>query len=98
MQTAAQCGISPLDFWKLTPVEINEVIAAHVKNEKNKLKRNIISAFYGAYFYSKSQSKAGLSSGDLDKVLRAIDGGGQMTDEEMYKTIVALNKQYGGNG
>jgi hypothetical protein len=54
-------------------------------------KNSIITAYYNACFYAKSQSKGGLSNNDLDKVLNAIDGkNGTMTDAEMFEVMKTM--------
>ena len=93
LRNAVQCGILPEQFWDLTPAELNVIIVVYVEKMKDERKSGIIAAFYSAYF---SRLKT-LSTTDLEKVLKEIDGttGQEMTDEEMLTVVKQLAKDRG---
>lgn len=92
-RNAVHCNIKADEFWELTPKELNIIIEVYSEKHRNKLKENITVAFYNAYF----QRVKTLSNMELKKILKNI-GSQQMTDEEMYGVVKALNSNYGGDG
>jgi hypothetical protein len=89
-------GLNPYECDKLTPHELNLVILGHEDKQKEGLKNNIIQAFYSAYFNLKGQK--GLSSKDLEDVLKNIDkkASKEMTDEELFNAIKSIHSKFGG--
>lgn len=69
------------------------MIEVYVEKKKDERKGGIITAFYSAYF---SRLKT-LSSHDLEKVLKEIEGanGQGMSDEEMLIVVKQLAKARG---
>lgn len=83
-------GLKIDEFWKMTPAELNLYIECFIKNKQNAFKENVTVAYYNAYFHRvKSMPKLKTF---LQKITKP-----EMTDEEMFKKVLGLNKFYGGD-
>lgn len=83
---------------------MNLAIEAQNELDKSNMKNGLAQAFYGAYFYAKSQNKGGIKSSDLTSILDKIDKpvntgttiNKAMTEESIFDAIKAIHSQFGG--
>ena len=91
MKIATLCGISPLDFWELTPYEISLVANSYAKRREEEAEERITLAYMNAMwsiqFLSKNKPK-------LEKILKKRKK--EMTDKEMLNQVRILNNLLGG--
>lgn len=86
MKQAMICGIKPLEFWQMTPHEINICIEAN--NEI--YKKEIIVAYYNAYF-QKTNERINIS--EFLMKLGFDTTSKEMSDEELYNQgMLIFNK------
>lgn len=78
-----------LEFWEMTPYELNLKAKGYAKRKEIKQKESI----YQAYLISRWvwQKKV-----DIEKILNAKEKKKEMTDYEMEKQVRILNRLFGG--
>lgn len=89
MELAALVGISIMEFWELTPLELNVAAKGYARRQEQQQKLNI----YQAYLISRLvwQKKV-----DIKKLLGEKKAKKVMTDDEMLDRVMVLNKLFGG--
>lgn len=96
LETATLCGISPLEFWELTPYELSLMVKAYAKRKEEESKEKITLAYLNAAWTIQWLGK----KSNHPKPLKAILGENKhkkvMTDEEMLAQVKALNAMFGG--
>ena len=92
MKIATLCGLSPLEFWDLTPYEFSLVVNAYAKRREEEAEEKLTLAYINAawtiQFLGKNKPK-------LDDILKK-NHKKEMTDEEMLNQIKLLNNILGG--
>ena len=95
LKTATLCGTSPLEFWELTPFELNCVIQAYASNQKAKQEQQIAIAYAQAHWTIQWLGKRKPKT--LKQILEDINKPHKvMTDNEMLETVKQLNAMFGG--
>ena len=88
MKSAAACGISPLEFYEMTPYEVGVAVEGYNEN----FKRDITLAYYTGVF-SKSDKPHNVYKEIMSKL--GFDDKKEMTDEELLQASLAA---FGGMG
>lgn len=92
MKIATLCGLSPLEFWDLTPYEFSLVVNAYAKRREEEAEEKLtlayINSMWTIQFLGKNKPK-------LDDILKK-NHKKEMTDEEMLNQIKILNNILGG--
>lgn len=91
MELATFIGISVKDFWDMTLAELNISANSYYKRKEIEDKSNI----YNAYLISRWVWQEKI---DIEKILN-IDNKAEkreMSDEQLYKQVLILNKLLGG--
>lgn len=97
LETATLCGISPLEFWELTPYELSLMIKGCAKRKEEENKEKISLAYINAMWTIQWLGKKSNHPKPLKEIL---DGIGKekkvMTDEQMLAVVKNLNAMFGG--
>jgi len=98
MELAASIGIPVSEFWEMTPYELNVYAKAYFENKKNEFKEKLTLEYYNAMWTIQWLGKKSQHPEPLDKILENIDKPKkkEMTDEDMLKQVMVLNKLFGG--
>lgn len=95
MKTAVMIGISPIEFWELTPNEFFVMIDAYIERKKFESEEKItlayINSLWTAQFTLMMLSKR--RPPKLDEILKKKK---QMTPKEMLAQVKILNAFFGG--
>lgn len=83
-------GISIIDFWDITPFELNIAAKSYQKRHELESKELI----YQAYLISRWVWQKRI---DIKKILDDKKPKKVMTDEEMLAQVIALNAVFGGD-
>lgn len=95
LETATLIGISPLEFWLLTPFEFNLMVKSYSIKTKAENHEKITLAYVNAYW--NAQWMAGKSKPPtLEKLLGSSKQKKPMTDERMLERVKQLNALFGG--
>lgn len=94
LETATLCGLSPLEFWELTPLELGFVIKAYSKKKEEESKEKITLAYINAMWTIQWLGKKKPKS--LDKILNSSKKKKVMEDGEMLAVVKNLNAIFGG--
>ena len=94
LETATLCGISPLEFWELTPLELGYVVKAYAKKKEEESKEKITLAYINAMWTIQWLGKKKPKS--LDEILNGNKKKKVMEDDEMLAVVKNLNAIFGG--
>lgn len=95
LETATLIGISPLEFWHLTPFEFGLMVKSYSIKTKAENEERITLAYVNAYW--NAQWMAGKSKPPtLEKILYPNKQKEAMTDEQMLERVKQLNAVFGG--
>lgn len=95
LETATLIGVSPLEFWKLTPFEFNLMVKSHSIKTKAENNEKITLAYVNALWMA--QWMAGKSKPPtLAKILDQDRPKEVMTDQQMLERVKQLNAVFGG--
>jgi hypothetical protein len=93
-KTAIRIGISPSEYEKMTPYELNMCIEAYEEKTLIEQKEKVMMMWMGEYFHRQKRLES------LEKSLKKIypneDNEKTMSDEEMLKKAKELNALFGG--
>lgn len=89
MELATLIGISIIEFWEITPFELNMAAKGYSKRKEIEQKESI----YQAYLISRWVWQKKI---DIEKILDAKKEKKVMTDDEMMKQAMILNRIFGG--
>lgn len=82
-------GLNISDFWGMTPHRFNLVVEGYSKRKKIEQQERLAQAFYTArWVWAKRLS--------LKEILESTEPKEPMTDDQMMKMAMALNKLLGG--
>lgn len=90
MQIATLAEINILDFWELTPAELELTIKAYNENKKEKQEERLILTWLGAAWQRSKKMP------DIKKILNKTPTQKKMTDEEMLEQVKKINIALGG--
>jgi|LSQX01.2.fsa_nt_gb hypothetical protein len=99
MKLAASIGIPVSEFWEMTPYELNVYAKAYFENKKNEFKEKLTLEYYNAMWTIQWLGKRSQQPRPLQEILEAIDKERKnkvMSDEDMLKQVMVLNKLFGG--
>lgn len=97
LETATLCGVSPLEFWELTPYELSLIIKAYVKRKEEESKERISLAYINAMWTIQWLGKKSNHPKPLKEILDSIGKEKKvMTDEQMLAVVKSLNAALGG--
>jgi len=92
MEFATTCEISILDFWELTPRELNIYIKSYIKNKKESQEERLTLVYLGAVWESDRTKRLP----DLKKLLEHEEKKEEMSAEEILDEIKKMNSAMGG--
>lgn len=91
LKLATLCGISPIQFWELTPFEFSLMINSYSQRREQEAEEKLTLAYINAawtvQFLGKNKPK-------LDKFIKKNKK--EMTDNEMLNQVKILNNMMGG--
>ena len=98
MKLATSVGITIIDFWEMTPRELNIVVRHHRENQKQEYKEKIEIAYYNAMWTIQWLGKKQHHPRPIKEILDELyqEEKKVMTDDEMLKQVRVLNKLFGG--
>lgn len=96
MKTATLIGLSPLEFWELTPYELFLLIEAHKQKTEQETEEKITLAYINA-FWTAQFAVGKKKPPSLDKILNKKAKPKKMSPEEMLAEVKRLNVMFGGN-
>ncbi|MEH7391774.1 hypothetical protein [Bacillus sp. JJ1474] len=95
LETATLIGISPLNFWDLTPFEFNLMVKSYSSKMEADHHEKITLTYVNALW--TAQWMAGKSRPpSLDKLLNTDISKKEMSDEQMLERVKQLNAIFGG--
>lgn len=97
LETATLCGISPLEFWELTPFELSLMVKAYAKRKEEESKERISFAYINAMWTIQWLGKKSQHPKPLKEILDSMGKEKKvMTDEQMLAVVKNLNAMFGG--
>ena len=100
MDIAAQIGISPRDFWKMTPKELSIYARAHSarieRDYKQQYQMSIVTAALTAQWAARSIWGKRINPDKLLNALTPEEPQKTMTDGDMLAQVKALHARMGG--
>lgn len=98
LESAVLCGISPLEFWELTPCELNLMIKTYSEKKKEESKEKLTLAYINAMWTVQWLGKKSSHPKPLKEILEKIGNTEkkEMTDEQMLAVVQKLNTMFGG--
>lgn len=96
LETATLCGISPLEFWELTPFELALMFKAYTRKKEEDTKEKITMAYMSALWTAQWFGKKQNHPKPLKEILKGTELKKPMTDEEMLERVKVLNAILGG--
>ncbi len=97
MKLAASIGIPVSEFWEMTPYELNIYAEAYFEKQKNEFKEKITLEYWNAMWTIQWLGKKSQHPKPLKEILDTIDKPKKiMSDEDMLKQVMVLNKLFGG--
>lgn len=96
MKNATRCGISALEFWELTPVEIHCVVEGYLQSQKELQEQQLtlayVQALWTAQWFGKRKPKS------LESILEKTRCRKKkpMSAEDMLEKVKQLNAMFGG--
>lgn len=95
LETATLIGVSPLEFWQLTPFEFNLMVRAYASKLEDERKEKITLTYMNAQW--TAQWMGGKQKPpSLQKLLNTNEKKKAMTDEQMLNKVRQLNAALGG--
>lgn len=94
MGTATAIGISPLEFWEITPYELQKAVEGHKIKESNEISLAYMQAYWTARW--NNGKKVESLENILKKQESEIDVKKRMSDQEMLNRVKVLHKVFGG--
>jgi len=94
LEIAILIGISPLDFWELTPFEIELMVKAYANKREEESKEKITLAYMNAMWTIQWLGKK--KPEKLDKILNGSKPKEPMSNEQMLNKVKELNAMFGG--
>jgi len=89
--------MSPLEFWEITPYELSLKINAYSKRQTEQLKEKITLAYLNSLWTIQWLGKRHQHPRPLKEILADIGKEkNEMTDEQMFEVVKALNAMFGG--
>ena len=89
--------MSPLEFWEITPYELSLKIEAYSKKRLEETKEQITIAYLNSLWTIQWLGKRHKHPRPLKEILDSIGKEKrEMTDEEMFERVKALNALFGG--
>lgn len=86
-----------MEFWELTPFEFSLVTKAYIQKKEEEGKERLTLAYINAMWTAQWFAKKGHQPKSLKEILEGIDRPKkQMTDDEMFMKVKALNALFGG--
>lgn len=85
-KAATRAGISPIEFWKLTPYQTGLVIGAWVESKKDEYKLAVAGAWYSEAFHRTKKLET------LDRILGDKKEQSWQEQLEIVKSIMARGK------
>lgn len=87
----AQMGFGILDFWNTTPYEFSIIIEGYSERRQQEYDAQITQAYLiSRWVWAKKLP-------GLEELLNKKQSNKEMTDDQMFKMAMALNKMFGGN-
>lgn len=96
LETATLCGISPLEFWELTPFELSLMIKAYAKRKEEESKERLILTYLNSLWTIQWLGKKSNHPKSLKEILEGGKPKKIMTDEQMLEKVKILNAMLGG--
>lgn len=97
MKLAAEIELSFLEFWEMTPYELNLKAEAYFEKQKNEFKEKISLEYYNAMWTIQWLRKKSQHPRPLNEILDSLYRERTvMTDEQMLKQVKVLNALFGG--
>lgn len=99
MKLAAQIELPFSEFWEMTPYELNIQAEVYFEKQKNEFKEKITLEYMNAMWTIQWLGKKSQQPRPLQEILEAIDKEREnkvMSDEDMLKQVMVLNKLFGG--
>lgn len=93
LETATLIGVSPLEFWQLTPFEFGLMVKSYSKKTEDENREKITLAYVNAYWNAQwmgGKNKPPTLESLLSKNKK------QMTPEQMLEQVKQLNAIFGG--
>ncbi|GFN35380.1 hypothetical protein [Tepidimicrobium xylanilyticum] len=97
MKLAAEIELPFSEFWELTPYEFNLKVESYRKRRKEEVKEKIALEYLNAMWTIQWLGKKSQHPKPLKEILDTIDKPKKiMSDEDMLKQVMVLNKLFGG--
>lgn len=86
-----------MEFWELTPFELNLIIKTYAKKKEEESKEMLSMVYINAMWTAQWFGKKSSHPRPLKEILESIDKDKkQMSDEDMFEKVKALNALFGG--
>ena len=95
MKTATLIGLSPIEFWGLTPYELFLLIEAHKQKTEQEAEEKITLAYINA-FWTAQFAVGKKKPPRLEEIIKKKAKPKKMSPEEMLAQVKALNAMFGG--
>jgi hypothetical protein len=90
LETATLINLDILTFWELTPYEFSLMVQAHSKRVEQEREDKLVLTYLGAAWQRAKKMPS------LESIIGKQTSKKEMSDKEMLRVVMALNKAFGG--
>jgi hypothetical protein len=90
LETAAHIGLDILTFWELTPYEFSLMVNAYTKRTKQEQEDKLVLTYLSSAWQRAKKMPS------LESIIGKQTSKKEMSDSEMLRVVMALNKAFGG--